>query len=432
MKDFFKKIITAVLSYEAALILKKYNPKIVAVTGSVGKTTTKDAVYSVLSKKFVVRRSEKSFNSEIGIPLTILGCQNGWSNPFLWIKNIFHGLSYIIHRENYPDWLVLEVGADHPGDIKSVTKWLKPDIVVLTKFAKTPVHIEFFKNRDEIIKEKGYLVEALKHDGTLILNADDADSMSFKGKYNHKTITYGIDGLADVQATFSDLYYEDKKLIGMQFKADYFGNSVPIIIKNTVGDQVVYATLAAATVGIACDLNLVEASQGIIDYNSPAGRMKLIPGIKESLIIDDTYNSSPVAAFSALDTLKRIKLGRNGRRIAVLGDMLELGKHSAEEHENLGKRVGDICDMLLTVGLRTRATADTALSYGLEDKDIFQFEKSEEAGRYLQNLIKKNDVILVKGSQSMRMERCVEEIMAEPEKASDLLVRQEEEWKKKR
>ena len=431
MKTFIKKIITAILSYEAALILKKYQPKIVAVTGSVGKTTTKDAIYSVLSQKFVVRRSEKSFNSEIGIPLTILGCQNAWNNPFLWLRNILHGLRYIIHKENYPDWLVLEVGADHPGDIKTVTKWLKPDIVVLTKFAKTPVHIEFFKNRDEIIKEKGHLVEALKHDGTLILNADDMDVMSFKDKYNHKSITYSIEALADVQATFADLYYENKKLIGMQFKADYFGNSVPIIIKNTVGDQIIYATLAAAAVGIACGLNLVETSQGILAYDSPLGRMKLIPGIKESLIIDDTYNSSPVAAFSALDTLKRIKPERGGRRIAVLGDMLELGKHSNEEHENLGKRAGDVCDMLLTVGLRTRVTAEMALSYGLTDKDIFQFEKSEDAGIYLQNLIKKHDVILVKGSQSMRMERCVEEIMVEPERASELLVRQEEEWRKR-
>ncbi|MFZ2038821.1 MAG: Mur ligase family protein [Minisyncoccia bacterium] len=431
MKFFFKKLITAILSYEAALVLKKYKPKIVAVTGSVGKTTTKDAIHSVLSQKYIVRRSEKSFNSEIGIPLTILGCQNAWNNPFLWIKNIFHGLSYIIHRENYPDWLVLEVGADHPGDIKSVTKWLKPDIVVLTKFAKTPVHIEFFKNREEIIKEKGYLVEAMKHDGTLIVNADDSDAMSFINKNDYKTITYGIESEAQVRGTFSDLYYEDKKLIGMQFKADYFGNSVPIIIKNTVGDQVIYATLAAATVGVACDLNLVQVSQGILVYDSPLGRMKLIPGIKDTLIIDDTYNSSPVAALSAIDTLKKIKLGRAGRRIAVLGDMLELGKHSSEEHENLGKRVGDVCDILVTVGLRTRATAEMALSYGLEDKDIFQFEKSEEAGRYLQNLIKKNDVILVKGSQSMRMERCVEEIMAEPERAGELLVRQEEEWKKR-
>src|SRR3989344_3802688 len=129
MKLFLKQILISILKLEAKLVLKKYKPKIVAITGSVGKTSTKDAVYAALSKFYFVRKSEKSFNSEIGLPLTILGVPNGWSNIFLWIKNIIHGLELILTREDYPEWLVLEIGADKPGDIKSVAKWLYADVV---------------------------------------------------------------------------------------------------------------------------------------------------------------------------------------------------------------------------------------------------------------------------------------------------------------
>ena len=134
MKSFLKKIIVSILESEARLILKKYNPFIIAITGSVGKTSAKDAIYTVLAGSVSrVRKSEKSFNSEIGVPLTILGCDNAWSNPFLWLKNILNGLELILLRSNYPNCLVLEVGADHPGDIQKITKWLKPDVAVITQ-----------------------------------------------------------------------------------------------------------------------------------------------------------------------------------------------------------------------------------------------------------------------------------------------------------
>jgi UDP-N-acetylmuramoyl-tripeptide--D-alanyl-D-alanine ligase len=429
MKNFFKECIAFLLTWEARLILKKYQPKIIGVTGSVGKTSTKDAIYTVLAKDFSVRRSEKSFNSDIGIPLTILGCQNAWSNPIGWIRNFWSGFSFIIFKKDYPEWLVLEVGADRPGDIKKVSTWLKPDVVVLTKFAKTPVHIEFFKNREEVIKEKGYLVQALKHDGVLIINADDEDAYSFKGKYGNKTLTYSLMGESDICGSYGDLYYESNRLAGMQFKVDYLGNSVPMIIKDTVGNQVVYAALAAATTGLSQGMNLVDIASNLLDYASPKGRMKIIDGIKNTILIDDTYNSSPVALHSAIETLGKIKTV--GRKIAVLGDMLELGKHSVAEHKEAGVAVVGIANILVTVGLRSRNIAESALDQGMDENSILQFEESKEAGAYLQNILRTNDVVLIKGSQSVRMEKCVEELMAQPERASELLVRQEEEWKKR-
>lgn len=143
-KKVSKKVVTAILQFEAQLVLKKYKPNIVAVTGSVGKTSTKDAIFSVLSTSFFTRKSDKSFNNELGVPLTILGLQTAASDPSGWIRNIFDGLALILLTHKYPRWLVVEVGADRPGDIRAIASWLRPDIAVVTRLSDVPVHVEFF------------------------------------------------------------------------------------------------------------------------------------------------------------------------------------------------------------------------------------------------------------------------------------------------
>lgn len=429
MKSTFKKIIGLIIEWQAKLIIRKYKPKIVAVTGSVGKTSTKDAIFSVMSQFFYTRKSEKSFNSDIGIPLTIMGCPNGWYDPILWLKNILEGFYLIFFKAPYPQWLVLEVGADRPNDIKNVTKWLKPDVVVLTAFAKVPVHIEFFKNRDAIIREKKYLVDALKHDGVLVVNGDDDDAMKIKDQSKNISIIYGTSSLCDLIASDEQIYYEDGKPTGMTFKVKYENNIVPIVIKGSLGMQNVYASLAALAAGLSQKVNLVKAGEALLNHETPKGRMRIISGIQNIIIIDDTYNSSPVAATSALNTLKQIQT--KGRKIAILGDMMELGKHSVEEHYEIGKLAAQSCNILLTVGIRSRKIAEGALDAGMDDTKVFQYDNSDEVMKDMANLIQEGDTILVKGSQSMRMEKIVKAIMAEPEKASELLVRQDEEWKRK-
>ena len=430
MKSIFKKIISLIITCEAILIIRKYKPKIIAVTGSVGKTSTKDAIFAVMSSSFFVRKSEKSFNSDIGIPLTILGCQNAWFDPIKWCRNIFRGLELILFTKKYPEWLILEVGADRPGDIKNVSRWLKPKLVVLTSFAKVPVHVEFFKDRDAVIREKKYLVDALKHDGILIVNGDDEDSVKIKESAKNISIIYGTSNMADLIATEIKNYYgKDGGIEGVTFKVEYKENIVPVIIKGALGDKSLYSSLAAIAVGISQKINIVKAAEALINLEVSKGRMRVIKGIRNTTIIDDTYNSSPKALISALNTLKEIKVSNSAKKIAVLGDMLELGKHSIDEHYKAGKLVADVCDILLTVGIRSRKIAEGALDGLLSEKNIYQFENSVEAGKFLQNILKEGDVILIKGSQSMRMERTVEEVMSEPDKAVELLVRQETEWK---
>jgi UDP-N-acetylmuramoyl-tripeptide--D-alanyl-D-alanine ligase len=428
MKDTFKKIIAKILELESRAIIKKYQPKIIAITGSVGKTSTKDAIYAVISKSFHARKSEKSFNSDIGVPLTILGCNNAWNDPVKWLMNIWLGLSYIIFNKSYPEWLVLEVGADRPGDIKKISKWLKPDVVVVTKFANVPVHIEYFKSKDEVVAEKGHLVDALKHNGALILNSDDADVYAFKNKTTNQIITYGLLGDAEVKATNYSVYYSenDGEPFGVCFKVEYQGNCLPVNIIGTLGANNIYSSLAALAVGISLNMNLVEATENLAGFIPPKGRMNLIKGSKKTTIIDDTYNSSPVALSSALQTLQDLKTKK--RKIAVLGDMMELGKHTSESHKSAGVLAASSCDVLVTVGLRSRVLAESAIDSGLDEDSVLQFDDSLEAGKYLKSILKEGDIILVKGSQSTRMERVVKEIMAEPGQAVDLLVRQEKEW----
>jgi UDP-N-acetylmuramyl pentapeptide synthase len=434
MKFFFKKIIARILTWEARKILRKYNPKIVAITGSVGKTSTKDAVYTVLSSSFHSRKSEKSYNSDIGIPLTILGLRNAWSNPFLWIRNIIAGFMPIIFTIKYPQWLVLEVGADsdRPTYMTELSKWLTPDITVFTSFSRVPVHVEYFGTRENLFQEKLSIVRSLKKDGILIVSHDDEEVRNIRETVTQRTLTYGFDYGASVQAKDEEIMYgtydhTDLEFPnGMKFTLNYEGNLSPLELRGTIGRQHVYPALAGFAVGISQGMKAEHIMEALKSHKTPKGRMKLIPGLKDTLLIDDTYNSSPIAVKAALESMQKLKL--LGRKIAVLGDMMELGQYSVEEHKNVGKIAPGNIDMLVAVGVRSRGTAEAALDAGMSELNVLQFDTSQEAGKYLESVIKPGDIILIKGSQSIRMERVVHEIMAKPEDARNLLVRQDKQW----
>ena len=433
IKRILKNIIIYILLAEARLVLRKYKPRIVAVTGSVGKTGTKDAIYAVFSKFFFVRRSEKSFNSEIGIPLTILGCDNGWNNPLIWILNILDGLSLIVNRKLYPEWLVLEVGSDHPGDIKRIAEWLSPDINIITAFPRVPVHVEFFSSPEAVNEEDALLAQALGPDGFLVLNQDDPEVLAVKGKTKARVATYGFTDGATLIGSHPLVLYEgesgNEQPVGMTFKVDYDGNSIPVRIRGVLGRNPIYNALSALATGNALGLNMITMIESLVSYDTPPGRLRLIPGVKNSLIIDDTYNASPIAAETALNAL--LELVVRGRKIAVLGDMLELGKYSIEEHKRIGEIAGRVCGILITVGIRARGIAEGALIAGMDENNIFQFENSREAGKHLESILKAGDVALLKGSQGIRMERAVEEVMLHPEDKEKILCRQDKEWSKR-
>ncbi|MFA6295311.1 MAG: UDP-N-acetylmuramoyl-tripeptide--D-alanyl-D-alanine ligase [Candidatus Paceibacterota bacterium] len=420
------------------MIIRKYKPFVVAVTGSVGKTSTKDAIYCVLKdqSKFV-RKSEKSMNSEIGLPLTIIGVANAWHNMAGWMKNIIAGLNLIIWKKDYPDCLILEIGADHPGDIKKVVKWLHPDIAVITKVSSTPVHVEFFKSPEQVFEEKAALATGVKNNGTLVLFADDEKVMSLAncliGGVKNKVVTvvsYGLNFTATVKGLNDQIIYENGSIKGLSFNVATDSMTAPVFIRNVIGNVYMYPLLAAVAVGKARGVTLELMVKALSDFEAPHGRMNVISGINGSTIIDDTYNSSPDAVMSALETLKGLQC--SGSKIAILGDMMELGKYSAEEHRKIGKEVGKIANQLITIGQRSRATAEEAVNNGLEALSIHSFDTSNEASDFARSIVKAGDIVLVKGSQSVRAEKVVKVLLKEPEKADKLLVRQEKEWLEKK
>jgi len=433
-----KKIIQLKLKILAKIILAKYKPKVIGITGSVGKTSAKEAIYSVLEKKFNVRRNIKNYNNEIGVPLTIIGAEAQGRSIVGWFIVFIKALELIIIKDKkYPEILILEMGVDRPGDMKYLTKIVKPDIGVITLIG--PVHLEFFGTIEKIQKEKGELISSLKKSGWAILNCDNEKTRKIEEMSKVKVLTYGFEEKADIKAqelvfSFSKVSKKENpwNLAGVSFKLSYNGSFVPVLLSQVVGEAAVYASLAASAVGIALGMNLVEIAAALKNYKPPRGRMNLILGIKNTLIIDDSYNSSPQASKSALDIAGKIRITEGARRLAVLGDMLELGSYSEEGHREVGKYLVKAgINKLILVGERSRDIGRGAEDAGMKRDDIFHFVDSETAGRFVQERMKEGDLVLVKGSQGVRMEKIVKEIMADPLRAKELLVRQDKSWKNK-
>lgn len=417
--SFLKKIIFTLLRALAKLAIWKYKPRIVAITGSVGKTSTKDAVFAALSGTNYIRKSEKSYNSEVGLPLTVLGLPNAWGDIFLWLKNLLRGLILIILPNKYPKWLVLEVGVGKMGDMKLTAGWLRTDVVIITAIGEIPVHVEFFPSTKHLIEEKSELIQTLKPGGVLLLNYDDDAVMSVREKARHVILTYGFEEGADVRGSGLAVDYDKSgRPTGFRFRVDAEGKSIPVEVRGVFGKNHAYAVLAALAAAHAVKLNLVEAVGRLREYEFAPGRMRALPGIKDALIIDDSYNSSPLATYAALGTLGEIKKSsQSGRRIAVLGDMLELGKHTEEAHKNAGEVAKERADVVITVGPRSEVIGAK-----------HHFGNSRAAGEFLKTFIKSGDVVLIKGSQGMRMERAAEAILDPSLDKLSNLVRQDPEW----
>lgn len=427
MKEIFKKIVVAILTFEAKILIKRTHPHIIAVTGSVGKTSIKDVIFEVCKPSMHVRKSEKSFNSEIGVPLSVLGLPNAWSNPLKWLKNIIDGALIAFHPGKYPKVLILEMGVDRPGDMDKLTAWIRPDVVVLTRLPDVPVHVEYFDSPEAVIKEKKKLVDALKPDGVLVYNQDDEKVVEIAKGVFQRSIGYSRYSLSPFTASADRVVYENGLAVGFEFMLTHLDSAVLMRVNGSLGVQHAYNYAAASAVASVFSIGIDTVAQVLCTHIPPPGRMRLVPGIKNTTLIDDTYNSSPAASEQSLSTLGELKGVK--RRIAVLGDMMELGQFSIREHERIGRLIPHCADILVTIGVRSRGFSKGAIDAGMNPKNIFEYDDAVTAGKDMQTFIKTGDVLLVKGSQSIRAERFVEELMAEPEKAEEMLVRQDSKWR---
>lgn len=424
MKNLFKKIVAFKLSLLARAVVRRYKPRVVMITGSVGKTSTKDAVASVLSARFLVRKSEKSFNSEFGVPFTILGATSPWRNPLAWLVVIKNAFALLLLPNQYPNMLVLEVGADRPGDLARILRMATPDAVVVTRLPEISVHVEAYASPDSVREEEFSPAYALNADAPLIIPDDDSYAQENAVRTPARIISYGMTKDATAHLSHVDFYEHEGKVAGMCAQISIGSEQKKIIVKGSVGITQLLPIAAAVATASAFDIELNEALEALESYEPPPGRGRLLNGKNNSVIIDDSYNASPAAVEKALETLKMFPGAK--RKIAVLGDMLELGRYSMIEHERIARIAGESADIIVTVGIRARAFATAP-----ENAEVFFCDNSNSAAEALPALIREGDVILVKGSQSIRTERIAEALLADPADASKL-VRQEKKWKEKR
>lgn len=407
MRTFFIRALHWKLRMFARLTVWRYKPKIIAIAGSVGKTSTKNAIATVLSGGYSVRMAPGNFNNEVGVPLTIISDLKEIKGIFFWFRVFFVATWKILVKSKYPEVLVLEYATDRPGDMKYLLRIARPHIGVVTAMGEIPVHVEFFSGPDELAREDSRVVEFLSAYGNALLNFDDEAVLNMKERTRAKTLTYGFGEGAQVHISNFEHRSEGGVPRGISFKLEYAGSFVPVRVDNVFGKPTAYACACAAGIGLISGMNLVTIAEALTHYEAPLGRMRMLKGVKDTVVFDDSYNASPLSMRAALETLKDVE---GKRKVAVLGDMLEIGQYTLEAHAEIGRFAKKCANVLVTVGARAKFIADEAKKAGMPAKNILSFDTAEEAMRPVQDIMKQGDVVLVKASHSIRLDKVIEEI----------------------
>lgn len=346
--------------------------RVICITGSNGKTSTKDLTAAVLGERFPVIKTEGNLNNHIGLPLSILRARRS------------------------DEMGVFEIGMNHPGEIAPLAAIAAPDVAIITNIGTA--HIGFMGSRENIAQEKGMLAESLSPSGTVILNADDEFSASIAARTKADAVFCGLGENADVRAT--DLHQD---FSGMRFRLHFSGRSIDAALP-LVGVHMVRNALLAVAAAHVFGMTLEECVAGLTKIQLTKGRLeqKVVRGIH---VIDDSYNANPDSMKAALLTLSQ--MSTNGRRIAVLGRMGELGDESERGHREVGQAAADLgLDCVITVGEEATGIADAAWQGGVEK--VLKFSTTDEALKALRDFAHAGDLVLVKGSRPARMERIVE------------------------
>jgi UDP-N-acetylmuramoyl-tripeptide--D-alanyl-D-alanine ligase len=365
---------------------QKFNPRVVGITGSVGKSTTKELIWAVLSTRFNTLKNEGNLNNELGVPLTLLKLNASY------------------------EWIVLEMAMYDLGEIALLCDIAQPQIGVVTNIG--PTHLERLGTIERIAQAKTELVKALPpyrppspeletgQAGVAVLNYDDPLVMAMAGQTQARVLTYGLSPEADLWA--SDVV--SAGLEGIRFVFHYQDEAIYARVP-LLGRHSVHTALRAALVGLIAGLDWAEIIAGLQELPSTAQlRLVAVPGPSDSTLLDDTYNASPASTIAALNLLDDLTAVR---KIAVLGDMMELGSFEEEGHRKVGCRAAQTIDLLIVIGRRARFVADEAQACGLEPERILVLEQNQEAIAYLEKSLRPGDIVLIKGSNSQKLDEIV-------------------------
>ncbi len=353
----------------------QFNVQVIGITGSVGKSSTKELATTVLSQRYQTFKSPGNRNSILGLPAAL----------------------FDLRPEH--ERAVLEMGMYTTGEIVRLCEITEPKIGVVTMIG--PVHLERAKTMETIVAAKRELVESLPVNGTAILNRDDDRVMEMGSHTRARVFTYGLDSQADLWAD----NIHSMGLSGIRFTLHH-GHEALTLSVPMLGRHSVHTALRATAIGLVEELSWEEIANGLTETTLAEFRLVAVPGPRHSIIIDDTYNSSPDSAMAALNLLSEL----DGRRIAVLGDMLELGWAEEESHRLVGRRAADVAQILITVGFRSRIIAEEARKVGNPETDVYWVEKAVDAVPLLEEMILEGDAILIKGSLGMRLDQIVSAI----------------------
>lgn len=417
MKNIVLKFIYFVLASYARKVIVKHHPFIIGITGSVGKTSTKEAIYQVLADEYgeTVRKTAGNLNAEIGIPLTILGYAST-PHKFAW-PFFLVGAYFRTWAKNYPKYLVLEMGVEHKGDIKYFGSIIEPNIGVITSAA--PVHLANFKNAAELMEEKISLFEEVSRPGKIVVNIDDKDLAKLQ---DERIISVGIENKnADFRAEniISDFGGTDYRMITT-------GQNI-MIKSRLIGRQCIYSQLVAFAIGQHLGIQSLKIKKSLEKLLPVNGRMRLIDGRNDIKIIDDAYNANPASVRAALDAISSIKIPK--RKVVILGNMNELGSYEKDAHSEIGVYAKGRVDLAVFVGPNAGRMAE-----GYHDKKTsYTFKNRADLIKSVDGILQAGDLVLIKASQNKNyFEEVVKYLMEHPEKAGDLLVRQSNFWLKKK
>ena len=360
---------TVALQQLAKSIRERYDFLLIAITGSAGKTTTKEMIATLVGTERRTFKSWGNFNNLIGCPLCI---------------------------DNTPDdaqVVVSEMGMNHKGEIAQLAGLTRPDIGVYTNIG--PVHIEFFGTIEKIAEAKKELLENVKPGGTIVINADNKYVMDISRDFDGRKVTYGIDNDAMFRAT--DV--RENGLLGTTFKLKDFPMELPLPGRHNL-ENLLAAIATARVAGISWD----GIGRGIQQLKPAYHRGVIVPW-RGATIYDDSYNSNPYALKRALELMQQAEV--EGRRIAVLGDMLELGERERDYHRESGAAIPPAIDVVVGVGPRSTSLLDGARSAGFDADRLQHFDNAESAGAFLKDFIREGDLVLIKASRGIGLDKIV-------------------------